>query len=213
MKVPFSILGMSIISGIFLSSSAYAEELYKDFELHSHPDNSVTVAQFNSQALAIAVLVPQDTHVDIGNSQSTPLTLVLAQSLINSQGIEVAPANSLVSAQLVPSGNGAQIIADSVVVNGRALSIRAVSNVIPSISVEASNQQATAEINTNSLGRTGMAVGCAIGSFAGGECDSEAMQTGGSIGLVLGIFTNQNTSETRQIVQIPQGTLFVLRAQ
>lgn len=213
MKISVPTLGMSLISVIFLSNSVHAMETQQEFELNLLQNNSVTTDQINSQTMAIAVIVPQNIHFDTGNSQSTPLTLVLAQPLIDSQGLEIAPANSLVTAQLVPSGNGAQIIADSVLVNGHTLNIRAVSSIIPSTSIEVSDQQARAEINTNSLGRTGMAAGCALGSLMGSECNSEAIQTGGSIGLVLGFFTNNNTSETQQVVQIRQGSLFVLRAQ
>lgn len=213
MKKMFSFASLALISVISLPSYAYAIEPESYLNQKSFQVESNLIAQIGSQSTAIAVIVPQSIYFDADAGQEVPLTLALAQPITDMQGNVRVPVNSLVNARITSTNGGGQIIAESVIVNGKVFPIRAVSAVIPSTETTVNDGQARAEINTSSLGRTGMAIGCAVEGLFGGECNSNAMRTGGSIGLALGWVSNQENPETRQVVQIQQGSLFILTAQ
>lgn len=190
-------------------TSNIQQRIYSQQSSHSQENRGLDTQRV-PQIEGVAVVIPQNVIFDANLGQESPLTLALAQPIVDTEGNVLAPTNSLLNAKIVPSNNGGQIVTETLMVNGQVISLRAYSSVLPSTTVTVNDGYASAEISANNLGRTGMAFGCAVESFSGEECNSNSMRTGGSIGLVLGLMTNRPEPETREIVQIPQGTLLVL---
>ncbi len=82
------------------------------------------------QSAAIIVTFPAEMTLDAGKKQDYPITLALAQPLLDSNGNVVVPQNSPVSVLLRTTTSGVQIIAESVVARGMVIPIQASSPVI-----------------------------------------------------------------------------------
>ncbi|MEM7063423.1 MAG: hypothetical protein AAF572_09695 [Cyanobacteria bacterium P01_B01_bin.77] len=161
----------------------------------------------------VAVVIPQTIIFNADEGQELPLTLALAQPILDRRGNILAPSNSLLNAKIIPSNNGGQIVAETLMVNGQVISLRAYSSVIPSTTITVDDGRSRAENNANNLSRVGMALGCTVENFTNEECNSNSMRTGGSIGLVFGLMSNRREPETREVVQIPQDSLMILTTQ
>lgn len=91
------------------------------------PDEVVTIPKSS----AIIVSFPAELILDPKRRHNVPITLPLLQPIVDSEGQIVAPAKSLVSAQLKSMKGGDLIEVTSVVVGGRVIPINALGTLVP----------------------------------------------------------------------------------
>ena len=145
-------------------------------------------------ASAIVVTVPSDLQLDAGGT--TSITLVLTRAIFDNNGDEIAPVNSLVSARLQPDKGGVNIIADSLILRGKHIRIRASSAMF---------RGETTIVNSgisksDSFGNIGEILLKPFGDVS---------LIGRGVGTLVGLFS----PEHQTTVRIPQGTVFVLSLQ
>ncbi len=80
---------------------------------------------------AIAVTFCSDFEFNSKHESGFPITLFLARPILDSNGNTIAPVNSLVSAKLQPTDEGAEMKAESLVVGGRVIPIKTSTIPIP----------------------------------------------------------------------------------
>lgn len=83
---------------------------------------------------AIAVTFCAGFEVNSKHKSGFPATLFLARPLLDSNGNMIAPVNSLVTAQLKPTGEGVEITAEALVIGGLVVPIKTSTLSIPMIS-------------------------------------------------------------------------------
>jgi hypothetical protein len=157
------------------------------------------------QDTAIIVSFPAPITVDVGQKQDIPLTVPLAQAIQDSQGNVLVPENTPVTIILKPANKGAKIIAQSLVVRGRIVKITASSQVIPGTTI-------THKRGNDKAVETGSVFGRLGGSVMGfmGQGDPEQFDRGAMLGSAVGIVSGLRSAENTRIVQIPQGSVYVL---
>ncbi|MFW9263954.1 hypothetical protein [Nostoc sp. CALU 546] len=157
------------------------------------------------QDTAIIVSFPASVTVDVGQKKDYPLTLPLASAIKDNQGNVVAPENTPVTITIKPIDGGAKIIAQSLVVNGRIVSIKASSQIIPGTTITHMRANDKAVENGSVWGRIG---GSTLGFFSQG--DPEQFDRGAMLGSAVGIISGLRSAENTRIVQIPQSSVYVL---
>jgi hypothetical protein len=145
-------------------------------------------------ASAIVVAVPNDLQLDAGGA--TSITLVLARAIFDDNGEEIAPVNSLVSAQLQPDQGGVKIVADSLILRGKHIRIRASSAMFRGETIVSSSGLS----KSDSFGNIGEILLKPFGDIS---------LIGRGVGTIVGLFS----PEHQTTVRIPQGTTFVLSLQ
>ncbi|QMS87865.1 hypothetical protein HUN01_09805 [Nostoc edaphicum CCNP1411] len=157
------------------------------------------------QDTAIIVSFPASVTVDVGQKKDYPLTLPLASAIKDNQGNVVAPENTPVTITIKPIDGGAKIVAQSLVVNGRIISIKASSQIIPGTTITHMRANDKAVENGSVWGRIG---GSTLGFFSQG--DPEQFDRGAMLGSAVGIISGLRSAENTRIVQIPQSSVYVL---
>ncbi|MEH2188466.1 MAG: hypothetical protein V7K64_20190 [Nostoc sp.] len=157
------------------------------------------------QDTAIIVSFPASVTVDVGQKKDYPLTLPLASAIKDNQGNIVAPENTPVTITLKPTDGGAKIVAQSLVVNGRIVSIKASSQMIPGTTITHMRANDKAVENGSVWGRIG---GSTLGFFSQG--DPEQFDRGAMLGDAVGLISGLRSAENTRIVQIPQSSVYVL---
>lgn len=162
------------------------------------------------QTAGVVISLPMPITVDVGQHQDYPLTVPLSQPLMDSQGNTVVPVNAPVTIKLKPENGGARIVAESIVIGGQIVSIQASSAVIPGNTI---TQQEGAETARQNSAVYGNLFGAAMGAIAPQARKADAFDQGGMIGGALGILTGMNAPKSLRVVQLPQGSVYVLSLQ
>ncbi|XGV97296.1 MAG: hypothetical protein ACAF41_31805 [Leptolyngbya sp. BL-A-14] len=162
------------------------------------------------QTAGVVISLPMPITVDVGQHQDYPLTVPLSQALMDSQGNTVVPVNAPVTIKLKPENGGARIVAESIVVGGQIVPIQASSAVIPGNTI---TQQEGAETARQNSAVYGNLFGAAMGAIAPQARKADAFDQGGMIGGALGILTGMNSPKSLRVVQLPQGSVYVLSLQ
>jgi hypothetical protein len=157
-------------------------------------------------AAAIAISFPQELVLNADAETAT--TLMTAQPVYDEDGNEATPANSLVSVRLRPTKGGIEIVADSLIVRGRTISLRASSIVVPGQTVTLESGAARAREASQIGSRLGGSIFGAINSN-----DSNGMKSGALGGSVIGMIVGLTSPKNATIVKIPQGSIYVLSVQ
>ncbi|BAY93312.1 MULTISPECIES: hypothetical protein [unclassified Tolypothrix] len=157
------------------------------------------------QDTAIIVSFPASVTVDVGQKKDYPLTLPLASAIKDAQGNVVAPENTPVTIVLKPTDGGAKIVAQSLVINGRIVSIKASSQMIPGTTITQKRANDKAVENGSVWGRL---TGSTLGFISNG--DPEQFDRGAMLGSAIGLVTGLRSAENTRIVQIPQSSVYVL---
>lgn len=160
------------------------------------------------QSTAITVVFPANMVIDAKKDQDYPTTLLLAQPLLDSYGNQIAAQNSPVAARIHPVKDGAQVIAESLVIQGRTVPIQATSPILPSRKVTLSSGTDEARGLSPTLGRVG---GGLFGGFNGG--DPTRFSQGAMLGSGIGAIAGLASGKSMQVVEIPQGSIYVLTLQ
>ena len=154
---------------------------------------------------AIIVSFPAPVTVDVGQKKDYPLTLPLASAIKDAQGNVVAPENTPVTIVLKPTDGGAKIVAQSLVINGRIVSIKASSQMIPGTTITHKRANDKAIENGSVWGRL---TGSTLGFISNG--DPEQFDRGAMLGSAIGLVSGLRSAENTRIVQIPQSSVYVL---
>ena len=153
----------------------------------------------------LAVIFPSNIRLETSEAATHPMTLFLAQDIIDAQGNLIAPINSPVKAQLMTTENGVTIVAESILASGQSISVRAVSPLIPGITIERapgdSHRSNQADVFDSLAGGVAGALGADLPAF------QQARFGGKVFGYLVG-----GSSESQQVreVMIPAGTVHIL---
>lgn len=169
------------------------------------------------QSAAIVVTFPDGMHFKGRKHDKQPVTLLLMQPVLDGSGNVVAPANSLVQAQLEPVGkHGVQIRAESIIAGGQVISIQAVSSTIPADRV--TDAVAANENQRNAVQASQYAAALA-GSQAQPDTDQidTAVTQGGYAGTANAIVGNQIRhlfgADKVNVASFAPGSVWVLKLQ
>jgi hypothetical protein len=191
---------LSIVTPITLPATAQPAP---SIQAYSGTTNTVI-----PQSTAITVAFPANMVLDAKKEQDYPTTLMLAQPLLDSMGNQLAAQGSPVVARLRPVKNGAQIIAESLVIHGRTVPIQATSPVLPSRKVVLSSGMQQAQGMSPLGARVG---GGLLGGINGGNFVD--FNQGAMLGSGLGALAGLASEKSVQVVEIPQGSVYVLTLQ
>lgn len=162
------------------------------------------------QTAGVVIKLPAAVTVDVGQKQDYPMTVPLAQPLLDLQGNEVVPMNTPVTIKLKPENGGAKIVAESIVVRGQIVAIQATSAVIPGNTI---TQQSGADRARENSGVLGNLFGAVMGATAGESRKASAFDQGGMIGGAIGILSGMTSPKNIRIVQLPADSVYVLTLQ
>lgn len=162
------------------------------------------------QTSGVVIKLPGVVNVDVGQKQDYPLTVPLAQPLMDLQGNEVVPVNTPVSVKLKPENGGARIVAESIVVRGQIVPIQAMTAVIPGTTIE---QVSGAERAREQSGMLGNLFGSVMGATARSSRKAEMFDQGGMIGGAIGILSGMSSPKNIRVVQLPAESVYVLSLQ
>ncbi|MBH8573806.1 hypothetical protein I8752_12395 [Nostocaceae cyanobacterium CENA369] len=173
------------------------------------------LAQPQPQAVSEEISIPQDTAIiisfpasitiDVGQKKDYPLTVPLANAIKDAQGNTIAAENTPVTIVLKPTDGGAKIVAQSLVINGRIVSIKASSQTIPGTTITHKRANDKAVENGSIWGRIG---GSTLGFLNQGDPDE--FDRGAMLGSAVGLLAGMRSPENTRIVQIPQSSVYVL---
>ncbi len=167
----------------------------------SRPSSQITIPQ----STGIIVSFPAAVVVDVGQRQDFPLTLPLAQAILDDAGNVIAPENTPVSIVLKPTDGGAQIVAQSLVIAGQIVPIQASSPMIPGTTITHMRANDRAVENGAVWGRI---MGSGFGFLGNG--DPDRFDRGAMLGSAMGLLSGLRSPENTRVVQIPQGSVYVL---
>lgn len=162
------------------------------------------------QTAGVVIKLPAAVTVDVGQKQDYPMTVPLAQPLMDLQGNEVVPMNTPVTIKLKPENGGAKIVAESIVVRGQIVAIQAASAVIPGNTI---TQQSGADRARENSGVLGNLFGAVMGATASESRKASAFDQGGMIGGAIGILSGMTSPKNIRIVQLPADSVYVLTLQ
>jgi hypothetical protein len=151
---------------------------------------------------AIVVGFPNELSLDA--SKPTTHMLQLAQPIYDADGEELLPVNSYINAQLKPTEEGIEIIADAVMVKGRKVALKTTSVVIP-------GQSLTIKSGMDAAQEQRKAGSGILGSLLGGfGMGSQAMEQGMMLGNAGGWISGLGSGKKVLVVKIPRGTVHLL---
>ncbi|MEO0768821.1 MAG: hypothetical protein AAFY72_05210 [Cyanobacteria bacterium J06649_4] len=153
----------------------------------------------------LVVVFPSNIRVETSDEATHPMTLFLAQDIIDNQGNLIAPVNSPVRAQLTTTEDGVIIVADSILASGQSISLRAVSSLIPGTTIK------NAVPDSGRRRQAGVFDSLAGGIAGALGADLPTLQQARFGGNVLGYVVGES-SEPQQVreVMIPAGTVHIL---
>lgn len=157
------------------------------------------------QDTAIIISFPASVTVDVGQKKDYPLTVPLANAIKDAQGNIIAAENTPVTIVLKPTDGGAKIMAQSLVINGRIISIKASSQIIPGTTITHKRANDKAVENGSIWGRIG---GSTLGFLNQGDPDQ--FDRGAMLGSAVGLLAGLRSPENTRVVQIPQSSVYVL---
>jgi hypothetical protein len=193
------VTSISLLNSITLPSIAQTTPIAKPAPQTVSQDATIP------QDVAIIISFPAAITVDAGQKQEFPLTVPLSQAIQDSQGNVIVPENTPVSIVLKPTKGGVQIIAQSLVIKGRIVKIKASSQMIPGTTITHKRANDKAVESGSIWGRIG---GSALGAVSNG--DPEQFDRGAMLGSAIGLVSGLRSAENTRVVQIPQSSVYVL---
>jgi hypothetical protein len=157
------------------------------------------------QSTAIVVTFPSDFSFDVGDGKNYPITLRLAEPIMDNKGNIVAPANSPVDATLLPIDGDAQIVAKSLIINGKLVPIQAVSRTIPSVKVTLKSRMEQATNYAQSFGSVSSPIiGFTDQNNSNNTSNANLLSHG--IGAIVGFLSPQY----QQVANFVKGSEYIL---
>ena len=191
----------------------YQNEQLPSDNLLVEDNSNPGISSVSIQASAFVVAVQDTVFFKPGDEAELPIVLGLAQPFALTDSI-IIPDGSMINAKIMPLEQGAQIIAESILVEGHVIPVQAISSVVPSESIVL-EESSTSDSEMGNFSRGGAAAGCIVNNLFGGSCDSESMDTGMAIGSLFGWITgaNRREPETVDVVHFKPGSLHILSVQ
>jgi hypothetical protein len=168
----------------------------------AQPPAPVTIPA--TTGVIVSFLAPVTINAD---EAAYPLTVPLTQAINDAQGNVLIPENSPVSILIQPEDGGAKIVAQSIVINGQIVPIKATSPLIPGTTITHMRANERAAENGATFGRI---AATGFGFLGGGN--PEEFDRGAMLGTLFGMVTGRRDESTR-VVQIPQGSVYVLAVE
>jgi hypothetical protein len=195
------------------NTANYQNEQLSEDNLMVEDNPNPGISSVGIQASAFVVAVQDTVFFKPGDEVEIPIVLGLAQPFALSESI-IIPDGSMINAKIMPVEQGAQIIAESILVEGHVIPVQAVSSVVPSEAIVL-EESSTSDNEMRNFSRGGAAAGCIVNNLFGGSCDSESMDTGMAVGSLFGWITgaNRREPETVDVVHFRTGSLHILSVQ
>lgn len=153
----------------------------------------------------LVVQFPIAFNLTIDEGQPYPISLPLAQAILDDQGHVLVPAQTPVGIRLQPQNGGVQLIAESLVVNGRLIPISGYGPIIPGTTMTYEGANAAA---TQSSAVFSDLFANAAGLLSNGDPNSYSQ--GGMLGGIVGTLAGLQSPQTARVVQIPKDATYVL---
>lgn len=131
---------------------------------------------------------------------------------MDSNGNLLAPMNSLVNAQLKPTGEGIQITLDALIVGGRFVPIQTAKLSVPMLTkTDQQNNYYSYSYNDSNLG-IAFNVANGLQEWLNGQdllSDSFSDVLGAGLTVAAGVSRGRNRPQTSEIMEVPQGSTLV----
>jgi hypothetical protein len=159
------------------------------------------------KSTALLVTFPQNTIIDVGQGDSVPIILPLMQEIKSSSGDVIIPANTPISIKVKPYGDGALLVADSIIVNGQIIPIVASSSMLPGKTITTRTAEEMARQGSKVFGNLATSIAGAV------DADLQDIQKGGFFGAAFGIAKGLSSPDNIRVVEINAGTAHLLKLQ
>ena len=159
------------------------------------------------QSTALLVTFTQNTVVDVGQGDSAPIILPLMQDIKSRSGDILIPANTPISLKVQPYGDGALLVAESIILNGQIIPINATSSMLPGRTITVRTAEEMARQGSKVYGNLATSVGGALG------VNIPNMQRGTFFGSAVGIVTGLSSPDNVRVVEIGAGSVHILKLQ
>ncbi|MDJ0510406.1 MAG: hypothetical protein QNJ64_14295 [Crocosphaera sp.] len=130
------------------------------------------------KSTALLVTFPQNTIVDVGQGDSSPIILPLMQDIKSPSGDIIIPANTPISLKVQPYQDGALLVAESIILDGQMIPIHATSSMLPGRTITRRTAEEMARQGSKVYGNLATSIGGALG------VNISDMQRGGFGGAV-----------------------------
>ncbi len=151
------------------------------------------------KSTAIIINFPSNVQFDAGGNKNLPIILRLVEPILDNYGNIAVPANSRVDALIIPTDKNAKIIANSLIINGQVVPIKASTPMIPSVKVTIKSRMEEAQNYARTFSRTGTGM-----LVFDGETDSNDMIRSviiaGGMGAIIG-FLSPKSVDVANFVQ------------
>jgi hypothetical protein len=200
-------LGLSGLPLFFSTPFAQAESLFKSQEkiptiVVEQESQMRSTNSENSQTTDIVVAATTaNLGLDLGKKQSLPIMLTLVQPFRS------IPVGALIKATIIPTEDGdAEISADAIIFNGKAIALKAKSDRLPGKTVRVRSRMDEAK----KYGIPGGVLG-GLSTIAFGKDVNDIVKSASAATLVSGIFGYLSPKDLR-IIEIPAGTTILLNS-
>lgn len=167
--------------------------------------SQVQEKQIIPKSAAIVITFPNTVEIDVGQKQEYSAAMPLSMPILDNQGNVAIPAQTLVMVKLVPTGGDAKLIAESLIVNGQVIPIKASGSKISGQKIKIKRGPQKAGENSGTYSRLGSNV---FEAFGGNNIDN--LERGAIVGQGVGIVMDLMSPETVQVVAVPAGSSYVL---
>jgi len=165
-----------------------------------------------SSAITVTFCTPFE--FDTRQKSGFPATVFLARPLLDNEGNIIAPVNSLVSAQLKPTGEGIEVKAEALVVGGRVIPIKTTTLSVPMLS---SVRQESTSYYSYGQSNQGLVLGLANGlqNWLGSQGIlpdgvSDVLDFGLSVASGVSTGLNNRRPKVTKTMKVPEKILFIL---
>ena len=204
----FTCLTLSLLSFVALGVPAKATD-YPDIIVNGSVSQESVANQgvILPQSTPLLVTFPQNTVVDGGQGDSAPIILPSMQDIKSPSGDILIPANTPISLKVQPYGDGALLVAESIILNSQMIPINAISSVLPGRTITVRTAEEMARQGSKVYGNLANALG---GVF---DADIPDMQRGSFGGVAFGILKGLSSPDNVRVVEIGAGTVHLLKLQ
>lgn len=161
-------------------------------------------------ASAVSVTFCSTIKFNVKQKSGFPVTVYLARPIMDSNGNQLIPVNSLVSAQLKPTGEGVQIKAENLVISGRVVPIQTSVLLVPVLSNVRQEDYYAQEQNPGLPFQVANSLQGWLGD-QGILSDGTSDLLGFGLAVVSGVSTGLNKPKKTETMEVPEGTTFVLQ--
>lgn len=172
----------------------------------SQPSQKITIPT----ASAVPVTFCSTVKFNAKQKSGFPVTVYLTRPIIDSNGNQLVPANSLVSAQLKPTKEGVQIKAENLVIGGQVVPVQTSVLSVPILSETRQEDYYAYEQNPGLPYQVADNLQDWLGDqgiLSGGTSDL----LGFGLAVASGVSTGLNRPKRTETMEVPEGSTFVFQ--